>query len=78
MEEKDSKSEHRHGETPQKKTESTVGRSAGLLTGPENQVGSKACRSAGKEVERKKVMKGKGKGKGNASDNERKEEGEGE
>ena len=44
MEQKDSKSEHRHGRKPQKNTESTVGRSAGLLTGPENQVGSKACR----------------------------------
>ena len=43
MAETDSKSEHRHGETPQKKKENTVGRSAGLLTGPENQVGSKAC-----------------------------------
>ena len=78
MEETDSKSEHRHGKTPRKMTECTVGRSAGLLTGPENQVGSKACRSAGKEVERKKVMKGKGEGDENASDNERKEEGEGE
>ena len=56
----------------------SVGRSARLLTGPENQVGSKACRSAAKEVERKKVMKGKGEGDENASDNERKEEGEGE
>ena len=47
----DSKSELRHGKTEKKKTESTVGQSVGLLTGPENQVGSKACRSAGKEVE---------------------------
>ena len=74
----DSKSELRHGENEKKKTESTVGQSVGLLTGPENQVGSKACRSAGKEVERKKVMKGKGEGDENASDNERKEGGEGE
>ena len=74
----DSKSELRHGKTEEKKTESTVGRSVGLLTGPENQVGSKACRSAGKEVGRKKVMKGKGEGDENASDNERKEGGEGE
>ena len=78
MRETDSKREHRHGKKTQKKKESTVGRSAGLLTGPENQVGSKAYRSAGKEVERKKVMKGKGKGNENASDNERKEGGEGE
>ena len=78
MAETDSKSEHRNGEKPQKKKKSTVGRSAGLLTGPENQVGSKACRSAAKEVERKKVRKGKGEGDENASDNERKEGGEGE
>ena len=38
----------------------------------------KSLPAAGKEVERKKVMKGKGKGNENASDNERKEEGEGE
>ena len=47
----DSKSELRHGKTEKKKTEITVGQSVGLLTGPENQVGSKACRSAGAEVE---------------------------
>ena len=72
------KSEHRHGENEKKQIENTVGQSAGLLTGPENQVGSKACRSAGEEVERKKVMKGTTKGDENTSDNERKEEGEGE
>ena len=54
------KSEHGQAKSEKKSRESTVGWSAGLLTGPENQVGSKACRSAGKEVERKKVMKGKG------------------
>ena len=59
-------------------TESTVGRPAGLLTGPENQVRSKASRSAGNEVDRKKVIKGKGEGDENTSDNERNEEGEGE
>ena len=43
MEETDSNSQHRHGKKTQNNTESTVGRSAGLLTGPKNQVGSKAC-----------------------------------
>ena len=39
----DNKIEHGHGKNEKKNTESMVGWSAGLLTGPENQVGSKAC-----------------------------------